>query len=97
MNTSTNANYKELLNNGALVIDVRTKEEFSGGHFSGSFNLPLDSIQMHAADLKTKSKPIILVCRSGARSGTAAFILGSMGLEVYNGGGWDEFEMAVKN
>lgn len=97
MNTGTSVNYKELLHNGALVIDVRTKEEFSGGHFSGSVNLPLDSIQMHAGDLKSKNKPLILVCRSGARSGAAASILGSMGIEVYNGGGWDEFEQAVKN
>ncbi|MCF8450388.1 MAG: rhodanese-like domain-containing protein [Taibaiella sp.] len=97
MNTNKSINYKELLNNGALVIDVRTREEYSGGHFSGSFNLPLDTIEMHAPDLKLKNKPIILVCRSGARSGAAAGILGSMDIETYNGGGWDAFEQAVKN
>ena len=51
--------------------------------------MPLDSIRTKINELKKLNKPVITVCRSGARSGMAKGILKSAGLEVYNGGPWN--------
>lgn len=96
MNTATRPNYKSLLANGALVVDVRTIDEYNSGHVAGSVNIPLDTINLKLAELVALKKPIITVCRSGARSGIAAAALQSAGVEVYNGGGWDGLEQLIK-
>lgn len=81
-------NYKELVSNGAIIIDVRSTSEYKTGHIIGSKNFPLDNIRRKVTELKKNNKPVITVCRSGARSGLAKSILKSAGLEVYNGGPW---------
>ena len=65
----TSVNYKELVNQGAVIVDVRTKSEYNTGHITGSKNMPLDSIRTKINELKKLNKPVITVCRSGARSG----------------------------
>ncbi len=84
----TAVNYKELVDNGAIILDVRSAGEYKSGHIPGSKNYPLDSIRTKVAELKKLNKPVITVCRSGARSGMAKGILKSAGIEVYNGGPW---------
>jgi rhodanese-related sulfurtransferase len=80
--------YKALLNQGAVILDVRTKAEYQSGHIKGSINIPLQSLETGIGKLK-KDKPIITCCASGMRSATAKGILQSKGFkEVYNGGGW---------
>ena len=79
--------YKELLQNGAVIIDVRSKGEYQGGHIKGSLNIPLDTLSNNIAKLK-KEKPVITCCASGMRSASAKSILKSKGFEVHNGGGW---------
>ena len=64
----TPVNYKELLSNGAIIVDVRSAGEYKSGHIPGSRNLPLDGIRGKIQDLKKTNKPVITVCRSGARS-----------------------------
>ena len=81
--------FKNLVDNGAIIIDVRTPQEFDHGNIKGSKNIPLDRIQKEAASIKKMGKPIITVCKSGARSGMAKSILKSAGIEVYNGGPWN--------
>ena len=78
----------DLIRKGALVIDVRTREEFYGGHYPGSENIPLDDILSRLNEIKGKQKPVIAVCRSGARSSAATEILTKAGLRAYNGGAW---------
>lgn len=87
---------KQLLSNGAIVVDVRTPEEYNSGHYKGSLNIPLDTVASRTVELKSKGRPIIAVCRSGARSGAAAAMLSASGIQVFNGGGWMDFENAVK-
>lgn len=82
----------ELVKNGATIVDVRTKEEYKGGHVKGSINIPLNVVGLSASKLN-KDKPIITCCASGMRSGSAKSILKSQGFEVYNGGSW----MSVNN
>lgn len=80
--------YKELVQNGAVIIDVRTKGEFQSGHIQGSINIPLDELSGKLSKIK-KDKCIITCCASGMRSASARSILKSKGYaEVYNGGGW---------
>jgi rhodanese-related sulfurtransferase len=73
---------------GAVIIDVRTTGEYAGGHLKDSVNIPLSSLGSQMAKLK-KDKPVITVCASGMRSGSAKSMLQSNGFkEVYNGGSW---------
>ncbi len=88
--------YKSLLQNGALIVDVRTSDEYRSGHIKGSVNIPLDQIQRLAMDLKKKNVPVITCCRSGSRSGMAKNILQSAGIECYNGGAWDSLNVELK-
>ena len=44
--------YAELVKNGAIIVDVRTKGEFQGGHIKGSINIPLDTINSKIEELK---------------------------------------------
>ena len=81
--------FKALKENGAIIIDVRTPQEFDHGHIKGSKNIPLDKIQREIKTIKNYNKPIITVCKSGARSGMAKSILKGAGVEVYNGGPWN--------
>ncbi|HEX6913670.1 MAG TPA: rhodanese-like domain-containing protein [Chitinophagaceae bacterium] len=77
-----------LLERGAVIVDVRTRQEFASGHCKGSKNIPLDMLQSRIKELP-KDKPIITCCASGMRSGTARSILLSAGfIEVYNAGSW---------
>jgi rhodanese-related sulfurtransferase len=80
---------KNVIENGALIIDVRTPEEFKNGHIDGSLNIPLDKIGEAMAWLQ-KDVPIVVVCASGNRSAHAVMVLKANGFEkVYNGGGWN--------
>lgn len=81
--------FAELKNNGAIILDVRSKSEFSGGHIKGAMNIPVSDLQNNLSKLKDKNKPIITCCASGMRSASAKSILQNAGYkEVYNGGGW---------
>ena len=86
--SGASVNYKEIMSRGAIIIDVRSASEFKSGHIAGSRNYPLAGIRTKLAELKKINKPVITVCRSGARSGMAKDILRSAGIEVYNGGPW---------
>jgi rhodanese-related sulfurtransferase len=80
--------YKDLLANGAQIIDVRTKGEFQSGHIKGAVNIPLDSLKNNLSKLK-KDKPVITCCASGMRSASAKGLLKANGfVDVYNGGAW---------
>ena len=87
--TKKNEKVAELLEKGALIIDVRTPEEYRGGHITESVNIPLDKIPGKVNELKRKNKAIITCCRSGARSGMAADQLRKAGIVVENGGPWN--------
>ncbi|MEC4049576.1 rhodanese-like domain-containing protein [Flavobacterium sp. SUN046] len=79
---------KEFMDKGAVIIDVRTPAEYSGGHIKGSKNIPLNTIGNQIDALKKSNKPIIACCASGMRSAQATSILKSNGIEAMNGGGW---------
>lgn len=81
-------NLPALLESGAVIIDVRSQGEFSGGHNPLSINIPLDQINAKAESLD-KEKTYILCCASGARSAAALGVLKSKGFKhVMNAGPW---------
>ncbi len=87
--------FKELLKNGAQIVDVRTPAEFSNGSIRNSKNIPLQNLtaEMKKLDLK---KPVITCCASGMRSASAKSILKQNGFETYNGGGWIALERKLQ-
>lgn len=87
---------EQYLEKGAVVIDVRTIEEFEEGHVQGSKNIPLNTIGSHLQEIAGLNKPVITCCRSGARSGSAATILKQHGIDAINGGPWGNVANCIK-
>lgn len=80
--------YVQLFKDGAVVIDVRSPKEYAGGAIPGSENIPLGSIPSKTKQIKSLEVPVIVVCASGMRSGTAKAQLKAAGVDAYNGGPW---------
>ena len=80
--------YEYLRDTGAVLLDVRTPNEYQEGHIPGSFNLPLQELDYAEDVLENKQTPLYIYCRSGSRSRQAAYQLQDMGFEnVKNIGG----------
>lgn len=79
---------QDVLANGGVLIDVRSKEEYQQGHVKGSINMPLQEITGQIHRINKINKPVVLCCASGMRSGSATSILKRAGIECYNGGSW---------
>ena len=86
----------ELIDDGAIILDVRTNLEFDNGHIPNAINIPLDDISGIAFP---KDSTIIVYCQSGMRSLEAVKTLADMGYtSLYNldggllnwGGDWEE-------
>jgi phage shock protein E len=88
--------FRRMKEEGAVIIDVRSKREFEGGHIEGAVNIPLDQLTQNPKRLPEKSKAIILCCASGMRSATATDILRRLGYKnVFNGGGWTSLQNKI--
>ncbi len=77
----------QLINHkNALVLDVREQSEYDAGHIVNSKLIPLGRLLERIGELeKYRERPIVAVCRSGQRSGTACALLGKRGFtQVYN-------------
>jgi phage shock protein E len=74
---------------GVIILDVRTQEEFDGGHIKDAVLLPdTDVAQKAETVLPDRNARILVYCRSGRRSGLAAHALVDLGYtEVYDFGG----------
>jgi len=92
----TTTDFKSLVREGAVIIDVRSPEEYAGGHIQNSINIPLNEIRQHARNLKSKNKLVITCCRSGNRSGMAKDILAAEGINALNGGAWNSLNRQLQ-
>lgn len=70
---------RALVSKGARILDVRTPGEFASGHVDGALNIPVSELPARLAEVGSKDVPVILYCRSGARSAQAASLLRSSG------------------
>lgn len=92
------SNVKDALRKGAIVIDVRTPQEFDRGKVPESINIPVDRVAANAERIKGMNCPVVFCCASGARSSTAASMMKQKGLkEVYNGGSWEHVLKILKS
>ncbi len=83
---------QEYLNNGAVVLDVRTHQEWNDGHSEGAKHVVLNTIPDHLEEIKSLDKPVIAVCKSGGRSQSATDFLKQNGVDVINGGPWQNVD-----
>lgn len=79
-----------LVDEGATLLDVRTPAEFARGHVQGAVNLPVQELEARVAELDA-SKPVVVYCRRGNRSATAARILSARGFEVTDVGAMSDW------
>jgi rhodanese-related sulfurtransferase len=80
-------NGRELVAKGALLLDVRTPEEFRDRHLDGAVNIPVQELAGRVSELGAKERPVVVYCRSGARSASAARLMKNAGYEVVDIGG----------
>ncbi len=87
--TDINAGVEEFRKTkGAMLLDVRTEEEYRDGHIEGSVNLPLNRITEIESVVENKNTPLFVHCYSGSRSGQAVGYLKRSGfVNVKNIGG----------
>ena len=80
-----------MIESGALLIDVRTKEEFDAGHLDGAINIPWEETSaLMAAIGDDRDRPVVVYCRSGNRSGKSKKALDAKGYtHVFNGTGFE--------
>ncbi len=82
---------QKILNEGGQLIDVRSSVEFNQGALSGAINMPIENFQYLKDDINT-GKPVLLYCRSGARSEMVKRYLEQLGFDqVHNIGGYQQF------
>ena len=77
--TTPGADARALVKDGALLVDVRTPEEYSAGHIDGALNIPVGELGARLSELGDQKGAIVLYCRSGARSAKAKTLLESKG------------------
>lgn len=82
---------------GAVIIDVRSEGEYSGGHIKGSKNIPLNKLADKLESIKKLNKSVICVCASGMRSSQATNFLKRIGLQAINGGSWRSVNNLIKS
>ncbi len=88
--------YSVLLKNNAVILDVRSKNEYASGHIKGSKNIPLNAISANLKVIGKKDRPVITCCASGMRSASARNILKNLGYtNVHNGGGWKNLQQKI--
>ncbi|MCL2645427.1 MAG: rhodanese-like domain-containing protein [Phycisphaerales bacterium] len=76
---------QRLATSNAILVDVRTPQEFSQAHAEGTVNVPLANIEANSFDEELfKNRELLLICRSGRRSARAAELLHARGYTVFN-------------
>lgn len=87
---------KTVFQKGAIIIDVRTPQEYDRGHIPDAFNIPVDRIKASSNRIKASNVPVIVCCNNGERSSIAFQFLKSAGIkEVYKGGNWEKLLEAI--
>lgn len=77
-----------LVGEGALLLDVRTPQEFSGGAAAGAINIPVQELG-HRMNELPRERPIVAYCRSGGRSASAVSMLVAAGFTAHDAGAID--------
>lgn len=70
---------RKLVEDGAVLLDVRSAAEFAGGHIPGARNVPVHELRDRVGELGERAVPIVVYCASGMRSASAASALRKAG------------------
>ncbi len=73
------ATAKALVQSGAKLVDVRMPDEFASGHVPGAVNIPVHEIKSRLAEIGPPTTKVVVYCRSGSRSASAAYTLQKAG------------------
>lgn len=84
------AGAQRLVERGAVLLDVRTPEEFVEGHVEGALNLPVDQIDAAIPTLP-RQRPVVVCCATGSRSQVAAMHLAAAGFDVHDLGAMENW------
>ena len=85
----------EMLRSGATLLDVRENAEWNAGHVPGAVHVPAKNVSTQAVKRLPKGRPVVVTCRTGARSRAATRILREKGIEAFNlSGGMAAWESA---
>jgi rhodanese-related sulfurtransferase len=74
--------HRQLVSDGALLLDVRTQAEFREGHVPHALNIPVQELPHRLSEVGPTKRPVVVYCRSGGRSAQAAALLKQAGYEV---------------
>ncbi len=85
---------QEALRDGAIVLDVRSLAEYASGHMPGSHNIAVQELGRRITEVRKWNRPVVLCCRSGARSAQAMTILQAADVACINGGSWQQVQAA---
>jgi phage shock protein E len=89
---------KDLLRNGAVIIDVRTAHEFDHGKIKDSVNIPVDRMSINLERIRSMHKPIIICGYSHSGNEKSISTLKANNIkQVYNGGSWTRVLKMVKS
>ena len=92
---SKNDRLEQAIKNGALLVDVRSAQEFQSGTAQGAINIPLGELPGKLERHKNK-KDVVVFCRSGMRSAQAKSVLERNGYrDIVNGGTWQQVQAAA--
>ncbi len=92
------SNAWKMINNGALLVDVRTSGEFNEGHLPGAKLIPVKEVEKRIAEFgEDKDRTIVLYCKGGVRADKVETMLKKHGYtQVFNAGGYKDL-MAIKS
>lgn len=74
---------RQLVTDGATLLDVRTPQEYEAGHLNGALLIPIAELEGRVTEVP-QDKPVVVYCRSGGRSTKAAHLLKERGYTVHN-------------
>ncbi len=90
-------NYAQLVQNGAVIVDVRTPAEFDNGHISGAINIPIEQLRHNLSQFAGKRQVIIACCTDGSKSWYAKNLLDANGYQsVYDAGNWTKLQRRIQ-
>jgi rhodanese-related sulfurtransferase len=82
---------EDVKNGKAILLDVRTLEEWNEGHATGALHIPIDDLLAGREEGLDKSIPVYTYCRSGGRAGRAKDFLVEQGYQAVNAGGLEDW------
>ena len=90
-------NLKSLLQKGAVLLDVRTCQEYVGYHPEGALNVPYEELDTRIEQIKSWQKVIIIFSKYGRRSAMAVRKLKLKGIQAIDAGSQDNIDIALGN